>query len=356
MQKMAKCFSMVLLILCGVVSLTCTKKQEDSPVLAPDPAALAALEFFYVGTSSGLFVSYDGGASFQQKSTTSVHALAVEAGIIALLDETSVLFSNFGTNGWDYPRNAIASGVPLAAALTDGKLFVGTSYGFNSDTNFEYFQRPQILPASLVSPFGSNYIRSISGFGGNVFAGSPDKGLFYTVEGDSYNPLWFEIYNPAVANYLPSNNILSLEVDPPRKKVYVGTDQGLVVGTLSDSTGLRGSWVTLSGNPGFASSAEISDIDFFADRICVATTGGISISTDLGDTWTTTIAGQNGFAPSSQVYGCSIKGNVVLAGTADGLAISNDGGATWTAVRSGERGLTTNTITQVAIDRAKKTP
>jgi hypothetical protein len=329
------------------ISLSCEKKKEKSldPSLN-NSLKVQAYETLYIGTPSGLFVSYDSGASFKILTRIPVVSLAVEDGITMISDGTQAYTSSYGSTSWVSPQGGVPSGAILSVALVNGRSYIGASNGlaFSDDfINFNPYAR-----VTSVDPYYTSDVHScVTGLGDSIYVCTPSHGLeFY--QGRASSTLMV-IRNPSPPYF--DNHVQSLAVDPLRNKLYIGTANALISGDLVYN--MRNTMVQLGlEGSGFSTSQNINHIDVYKDTLCVATHSGISISFDSGSTWRTTNANQNGFSNDGDVTSCSVKNNFIIAGTRSGFSISTDGGQTWTTIHSGEKGITTNTITRVAIDRA----
>ena len=129
---------------------------------------------------------------------------------------------------------------------------------------------------------------------------------------------------------------LILAVFADGNKVYVATASG----GLTISTDEGNSWTpTTSGQNGFATSSSVNSVYAEGENIYAGTTQGLSISTDGGNSWTTITSGQNGFATSNSVKSVFAIGENIYVGTSEGLSISTDGGANWTTTTSNQNGF-----------------
>jgi hypothetical protein len=111
--------------------------------------------------------------------------------------------------------------------------------------------------------------------------------------------------------------------------VYAATTGGLSISTDGGSTWTNKTQANTSNGLG---SNAVNGVYASGNTVYAATTGGLSISTDGGSTWTNkTQANTSNGLGNNDVRGVYASGGTVYAATAGGgLGISTDGGATWT--------------------------
>ena len=249
----------------------------------------------YVGTDQGLYISNDGGLTFDNQTT--VDGLGSN-------QVNAIFVTNLGT---------------IYVATENG-----LSYSFNNGTSFATW--------SLSDGLGSNAVKDVHvSLAGTIFAATTNGLSFKKTTDTSFS-------NRTTGNQLPANSINSVVVNTSGI-VFAGTNQGLAYSTDASIA----SFVTKTTTHGLGSNV-INDIFIAGSNVYVATSNGLSLSTNSGSSFInrTTL---NGLA-SNQINAVSASGNNIYAATSNGLAISLNSGASFTN-KTTLQGLRSNSIIDV---------
>jgi len=113
--------------------------------------------------------------------------------------------------------------------------------------------------------------------------------------------------------------------------IYAATNSG----GLSISTDGGNTWTTKTTSNGLATNSLLG-VYANGNNVYVASNSGLAISTNGGVSFTNTLA-------ANTVYGAYANGNTIYAGTLSGLRISTDAGVNWTTYTTAD-GLGNNTV------------
>ena len=129
--------------------------------------------------------------------------------------------------------------------------------------------------------------------------------------------------NYTTASGLGSNNIGGIAISG--STIYAATTGGVSISTNGGS-----SWTNYTTGLG---STSVGGIAISGSTIYAATQGGLSVSTNGGSSFTnyTTANGLGG----SYVYGVAVSGSTIYAATSGGLSVSTNGGSSFTNYLSG---------------------
>ena len=143
----------------------------------------------------------------------------------------------------------------------------------------------------------------------------------------------------------PENPGLLEDIKVDGANLYVATRKGLAI---SDDDGF--SWSIITESSGIPNS-NIGEIEVDGDKYYLVTqNGGLSISIDAGQTWTTTVPRENGFPASLNPKEVKKVGETLYVATESGLAISSDDGQTWSVVDREKTGFSVSgSLTDVFI-------
>ena len=239
----------------------------------------------FAGTTRGVFLSTDNGAS------------------------------------WSALNTAIS---PYAFAASGANLFAGTTTGvfLSTDNGTNWTAVNNGLTTSL-----ARTVRGLAVSGSSIFAGTYDDVYLSSNNGTSWT---------SPSSILTGNNISSLALN--------GTNLFAGCPVTSASTG--GIWLSTNNGTSWTAvntgltNRSISALALSGTRVFAGTNGGgICYSTNNGASWT---AANNGLV-STVVLAIALSGTNLFAGTAYdaaggggyGVYLSNNNGATWTAVNSG---------------------
>jgi hypothetical protein len=231
----------------------------------------------------------------------------------------NLAISNDGGNSF---RSATGIGGTPYCIFADGaNLYVGTSIGMyisnNSGASFP-------IIANQGHPF---YVVYESG--GTAY-GVSNTGLVttnVTVNGVSSTT------KPILDNTYGANGILL-----NNGILYISTSRGLLISTDGGTTYALKNSTQL----GSLSNNTTAGLGAIGNKVFVATGGGISSTTDGGNTFT------NNFSPG-QSYGLTTNGNTVYLATFNyGLGVSTDGGTTFSYVKT-TSGLGSNNVYSISV-------
>jgi len=264
--------------------------------------------FIFAGFTNGLYRSSNYGANWNHIGTglTNIHikALALKDSIIFLGTEDGVFISTNYGNNWIERSNGLVNRWINDFTITGNIIFVATEGGVfkSSDNGNNWFAANSGLPVSSVG--------SIETIDSVVFAGTHWYGTYISTDfGISWN-VFNDAYPPNVYTY----TLLSRD-----NTIFVGNKLGIYGANLPDPT-----WNEMNNE------LYGSNIHCFAvkDSVLVAGTeaGGVFISSDLGETWTSRriINGYNG------PIALEFKGDSLYALCfSGGLFVSTDFGLNW---------------------------
>jgi hypothetical protein len=205
---------------------------------------------------------------------------------------------------------------------------------------------------------GTRSIGCMAVSGGNVFAGSPDSGVFLsTNSGNSWTPANSGLTNKSVRSFavsgtnlfavtgndisLSTNNgsswtavntgsppVNSLAVDGTNLFVVTGDSAAVYISTNNGATWTRAP----TGLPNGLNYLAVSGTNLFG-----GSDGGVSRSTNSGVSWTTPAntgwPGKNGIRTNS----LAVIGTNLFAGSDSGVFLSTDNGENWTSTNSPAR-------------------
>ncbi|WP_119344991.1 hypothetical protein [Facilibium subflavum] len=244
------------------------------------------------------------------------NGIFVSAEIIYVATDQGLLIKD--NNDWQIH---LAGSNVLSAFVTNGIIYAATTNGIaigimSIDNNNEITVSWQIkTQANTENTLSSDYINAVFVLNDVIYAAT-DNGL--SISKNNAEQWTSELAGIVI------NDVFVID-----GKVYAATDNGLLIGTVSiDGNGQESiSWATKNQiNNGLASDV-VSGVFVSGNTIYLATgspgnlLGGVSISTDDGQTWTnsTTILGLG----SNTVYDVFVA-NSIYAATDNGLAISKD--------------------------------
>jgi photosystem II stability/assembly factor-like uncharacterized protein len=190
---------------------------------------------YYVGTAAGLFITKDGGASFDRANgrigTTGIVAVAVDRGTVLVGSERGLLRSRDGGDTWNDLLLRGAAAFPLihAVAVADGGalLYAGIAEGLfaaerNSPILEQYDGMPNDPPTQIVPDpqnIGGVVVASRTNEGGAFF--SNDIGL-----------------TSSAVEPLPATQVVSVAREPKNaERLWAATERGVF--RLEPGTGIR---------------------------------------------------------------------------------------------------------------------
>lgn len=118
-------------------------------------------------------------------------------------------------------------------------------------------------------------------------------------------------------------------------KLYISTRGGLAVSTDEGQT-----WTTLDQSSGLVNNI-IAGFAVDGDKYFVGhgNNGGLSVSLDAGQNWSNITARDNGFANSNNPQFVTIIGGTLYVATDNGISISSDDGQTFTTITTNQNGF-----------------
>jgi len=220
---------------------------------------------------------------------------------------------------WQVMTNIWMDDAPFII-VTDSIIYVSGAMGISRSTD------DGLSFEEIGASMRENRVQALAVRGTDLFVGtyrgtftSTDNGASWTPINDGL-PAWFHISALAVVD----DNVFGLILD---SGIY----------RLRDSDN---QWIRVNNDTSFG---RILSITTHEHTLCVGATGGVYISTDLGETWTSSSAGITYW---QRIIGFAFSSAYVYAGGGDGkIYRSSDDGVTWEWPNSG---LTTNQITAIA--------
>ena len=233
--------------------------------------------------------------------------------------------------GTSYTENALPGQIVGDVVVNGADVYVGTGTGiYISNDDGATFGTPISSAGPELLP--DNAISALAFSGGTIYAGTTG-GLAYGTAGSAFTI-------STTANGLGSNSINDIFVDG--SYVYVATSAGVSVSSNGGTS--FNNYTTANG---LASNA-ITSI-FVKDNIIYAgTNAGLSYSTNGGESFTTVIAGLG--MPITPINDIVVVGDRIYAATGNGLAILNEGGTAFTTIKVG---LTTTVSSGVVVDGSR---
>ncbi|MGC8789669.1 WD40/YVTN/BNR-like repeat-containing protein [Caldisericum sp.] len=284
----------------------------------------------YVGTSDGIIISTNGGASWEKMNnglpaTLDITCMAIDPSnplAIYAVEKNSGFYRFFitytitaiaGENGSIFPSGQVV------AKEGENKTFFITA---NADCSIE----DVLIDGISIGPVSEYVFRSISS----------NHEISVTFKAKTQ---WNSINNG-----LTCKNIYSIIVSPvDSQTLYIGTDSG---GVLRSKDAGK-SWALINGGL-MSSSIRCLAIDYKNSKIIYAgTNGAIYKSTDGGDSWNN-ISSNQAYLSSLTILTLNIdpsNSQIIYAGTSGGVYKSVDSGKSWS-----NKGLITEVVHSLAID------
>jgi hypothetical protein len=281
----------------------------------------------FLGTSSGLLISSDGGSSWVKKTTAD-----------GLGDDNVGRIFGFGGaiytgTGWDsdeglsistdggatWATKTTANGLwddgIRAVFVSDGKIYVISSeydspnsrLCISSDGGDSW----RVVPGAKYA-IGQHWLGELILAGSRFFWNNPD-GLQHSADGGA---TWKTITQESGLGVDEVNDLIAVG-----DYLFAATDGGVAISQNGGET-----WVTKTSSNGLGSN-RVSRLVALDGIIYAATSGGLSSSSDNGSTWTTKTSA-DGLAGSS-VRDVAVSGGKVFAATDGGLSVSMNGGSSW---------------------------
>ncbi len=296
-----------------------------------------------MGPSAALAQNWQGAANTGLKGTTTSLAIAANGDIFAgtenaLFSYTGVYRSTDNGNSWALMNNSTSEaalgpvyGINFKGVNPNGDVFVGGSYEYRSTDNGNSWVQirnsgdPQDYPVLAFAAI-------LPGINGRLFFATGSTGLLYS---DDNGTTWTEggdMLGGSHPTYIASTPLGSI-FEASASEIERGT------GSNGDFFGLLASAPTLGNGITFASND--------SGMIVAGGTGGLFITTDNGNDWTTiTPSGAN--STTSYALAIGTNGNIFEAMNSGGISLSTDSGKDWNDVSSG---LTSTTVNALAINR-----
>ena len=183
----------------------------------------------------------------------------------------------------------------------------------------------------------SSVVYGVHVLGNNVYAATND-GLSISTDGGS------SFTNKTTANSSLGNNLVNNVYVTSDGIIFAGTEGGLTIFPFADAS-LGANYTTGAG----LGSNSVYDVYASGNNIYVATSGGLSISTNSGTSWTNT-----NFNNAVRGVYVSEDGDNIFAATDGGLRISSDSGANFTNKTTAD-GLGSDGVSNVFMTAANGT-
>lgn len=296
--------------------------------IGPDGGRITALLSYenkiFAGASNGLglFVSTDNGQTWKRTRGTAnsyIFSLAAFNGVLYAGGEFGWVFASLdGGQTWA-PNDSALSSRALDLTVHNGKLYAATSN--------QYIKRltdnPYVWESAGIAGLTTFRINALASLGGNLFAGTADRGLFVSTDnGNTWASANNGITTSQISTLLVSGNTIyaASATNSPNNEVF-----------FSDNNGQ--SWKPVgNGLPASFPGAFIPvyKLAVSGGKLFAASRGGILVN--QGGNWTVAYAG----SPYPGFDSLIANGNLLFAGaTFDGVSRSTDGGATWSQVNNG---------------------
>jgi len=245
----------------------------------------------YAATAGGLSISTNGGATFNNRTTTNTTAGGAQTGL--------------------------GSNVTFWLNASGPDIVVGTSGGLSisDDAGFSFTNR------TTADGLGDNNVTGVYFAGSTIYAATqnnigPTGGLSISTNGGA------SFVNRTTAQGLGSDKVRRVYV--VGSTVYAATLSGLSISTDGGAT-FPVNRTTAQG----LGSDTIRAVYVVGSTVYAGTTGGLSISTDGGATFPVNRTIAQGLG-NNNVLDVYVVGATVYAATPGGLSVSTDGGATFT--------------------------
>jgi hypothetical protein len=204
---------------------------------------------------------------------------------------------------------------------SNGRLYRGTERGLLVSDGGEAFSFLPGAPTSVISALAQ---------GSKIFAGTGGNGLYVSLDGGG---TFVQRDVGSTYAWVPS-------VVASGYRVWAASDAGVAV---SADKGWTFALKTTADGLG---SNSVRALLLDGTTLYAATANGVSISTDLGASFSNHTSG----LPSPSVNAIAVSGSTVYAATDAGLAISSDGGQTFPTVRNTGNGLGSNYLGEIVFD------
>lgn len=212
---------------------------------------------------------------------------------------------------WIQSNSDLPSDASFVAFMGNaGNLMVGGSLGVLTSTD----EGMTWIPSN--TGLNGNQINSFVIFGGDVYAGTPQDGVYRSTDGgNSWGPTGL---NPAMS---PDPYVTCLAAS--QGKIFAGTQGGLLISSDTGKTWIGNSWVQ-------ASVQALAVNDSIA---CAVSNYYVYVSIDAGASWNT----EDPASPNATgALSLALVGHTIFVGTfGNGVYRSTDEGVTWAAIGSG---------------------
>lgn len=331
MKNLYKKFSSGIIFLL-LTHLTFAQWQTHGPFGGPINASVTMAGKLYVGTSNGVFVSSDNGATWSE-ANQGIKRIT----IVALATDGTNLYAGGSADGVFFSSNNGASWTPRNSGITtlfitslfgasDG-VYVGTPNGvfFSSNQGMSWAFRNNGIPSTY-----DMYVYAETT--DTVFAGSYGVGLYKSYD---HGMNWNVVGNgfPVASSSL---NVFVYAIKGNGNDIFAGTSEGVY---KSSNRGLT--W-SLS-NTGFPPGMWAKCFAFKPGYIFAGTySEGVYVSTNNGASWSPTNTGipdmpfPTGLPHNyPSMEDLNVSGSAVIACSVDGLYRSTNNGASWSGSNGG---------------------
>ncbi|MDQ6894467.1 MAG: hypothetical protein M3167_17555 [Acidobacteriota bacterium] len=317
--------------------------QTEIRSLAVAPAPSGTI---FAATSGGVYRSADAARTWNPAPgfAASVRTVAVDpltpsivyAGTEGVFTTSGVFKSMDGGASWAPMNTGLGNATVLSVAASPtvaGMVFLGTQGGgvfvtTNAGATWRgLVGSPETVNDVVLDPAGA----AVFAGGTTGFFRSPDQGRTWAGSNVSFSTF----------------TVNGLVMDPSSSNIlYAGVGRpGTTGGGVYKTTNAGGTWAPASnGLPDRTVQALVIDTGFPATIYAGTNGGGIYRSRDGGATWSSANAGLTSTVVLSIAVG---RSGIVYAGTGDGVFRSPDAGLTWTAASGG---LSDRSVLALAVD------
>ncbi len=342
--------------------------------------------FTGTATTEGFAVSTDGGASFTTYSSTKGNCV-LSGGVTAMFGAGNKMHLASGVNGVYRSSDATnPSSYALGFTKANGKIPNNWVYGIYPKGNNLYFATKGGLAISKdngqtfsvktdANGITGTVVKSVFVADGKIYTGTDGKGLAISTDGGNtftvkttadglgHNQI-YRIYVSGKSVFVTTHGGFSISKDGgnsftnyttkeglgsnvvkglfvTKENIYLGTDGGVSIVARPSASGsatcdqfINPTFVTYSTDNGLGHKY-VYGVHYSDGVIYAATHGGLSISTDGGNTFANRTSA-DGLADNTAQGGVYVSGKNVFTGTAttEGFAVSTDGGASFTTYSS----------------------
>jgi photosystem II stability/assembly factor-like uncharacterized protein len=292
-----------------------------TPLNGGFPTYITALEvknnIIYAGAAGdGIYISTDTGATWRH--TNNLNGIA-NGSIFSIASNNSTVYAGtldgcYSTTDTGHTWQEISSGLTNrfvnAFAVNSNTLFAGTqgSGVFNSSDNVVMWNSSNI---NVTGSFSEGILKA-----GNSIYNYGEGGIYRS---SNSGITWTDMNDNIVLTYAPNINVYSMASDG----VYLYAGLQLDGAIRSADSGLT--WTPI--NNGLDLISDVYDIKCSGSYVYANTSFGFFVSSDHGDTWTST--------DFKLFENMTVSGNKIFGGSSAGIELSTDNGLTWNFITNG---------------------